>query len=194
MLQEIKIGQQVINPSCPKWGIGKVLSVEPGPGGRDLRVRVNFAGSGVKTMMVPPGRLVAPEAQIISDQPVDEQMGYCSPIEQRLRTLPVVVTDQRFDLVDRMDALIKLYRFDDDARGIFDWAVFQLHVADPLVEFSADELQGYFHDFCRRRDLALKSLYKHISRAGREKQFLSALERKTDSAIRRKILSVLGLS
>ncbi len=181
---EFKVNIQVVNPVRPEWGIGKILSVEPGPGGKGIRIRVNFAGAGVKTMMIPPGQLVPPEAKT----PVDP----AKPLEDQLRAIPEIVRDRRANLETRITELAKLFQFNDDPRGIFDWAVYQLGRNDPLNDFTADELKAYYEDFKRFRDKIVKDLYRETCRTGGEKNFKFLLEQKVAKNLREKVLLLLA--
>jgi len=162
-----KINDQVVNPSRPEWGFGTILSVESERGGASFRVRVNFSGAGVKTIVVPPGRLSKP-----GNVPAD-----INPDVVKLQTLPEIITDQSIDLEIRIAELIKVYRFTDDPRGIFDWAVWRLGRNDPLKDFTADELAQFFEQFTHRRDLALKSLYREARQMGLEQKIKIILAR-----------------
>jgi len=174
---EFKPDQEVINPLRTEWGVGRILSVEPGPCGKGQRVRVNFSGAGVKTMMIPPGRLTFPQTRAkTAPLPTDPTTDV---IADRLRELPAVIFDQKATMEARLDALITLYRFKSDTRGIFDWAIDQLQEKDPLEYFTADELKAYFDDFCRNRDHWMKKLRQQAISAGRQKEFDEYLNRKT---------------
>jgi hypothetical protein len=181
---EIKVNAEVVNPVRPEWGIGKILSVEPGPGGKGLRVRVNFAGAGVKTMMIPPGQLVPPEAKTPADPD--------KPLEDQLRAIPEIIRDRQASLETKITELAKLYQFNDDPRGIFDWAVYQLGRNDPLNDFTADELKAYYDDFKRLRDKLVKDLYRETCRTGGEKKFKSFLDEKIAKPFREKMVVVLS--
>ncbi len=182
-MDSFKINQEVINPARTEWGIGKILSVEPGPGGRGVRVRVNFPGAGVKAMIIPPGTLVSPEARPAVDPASEES----SDID-RLQNLPETITDTRVDWRVRLGELIKFYRLGDDTRGIFDWAVMRTAKRDPLDAFTADELKAFFAVFCRRRDRAMKDLFRQVQTDRAEAEFQSILARSASDAVRDKIL------
>lgn len=192
MEPEFEENQEVANPARPEWGVGRVLSVEPGSGGRGARVRVNFAGAGVKTLVVPPGRLVPPQAQAEPEPAAHESLGYSGSSEARLRTIPAIITDRRAAWDVRITELVKLYQFDDSPRDIFNWAALRTGQADPLNEFSADELAAYFRDFCRRRDRVLKDLCHEAKRANAAGQFRSLVDAKTTERVREKLYLVLG--
>jgi hypothetical protein len=176
---EFKVNHEVVNPVRPDWGIGKILSVEPGPGGKGNRVRVNFAGAGVKTMMIPPGRLALSVAKTDPDP--------SRPLEDRLRAIPAIIGDRQAALADRIAELIRLHQFQDTPKGIFDWAVYQLGRKDPLNDFTADELKAYFEDFKRLLKRATKKLYQEIVTSGGRERFKSCLEGKAVTSILDKI-------
>jgi hypothetical protein len=189
---EYKDNMDVVNPARPEWGIGKVLSVEPGPGGRGLRVRVNFPGAGVKAIMIPPGKLASPDVHVDKDQQVKEALGCEKAQAAKLREVPDVIFDRLAGLEARIDAIIKLYRFTDDPRGIFDWAGWKLGNKDPLSLFSADELDAYYADFIRGRDRALRNLYEESIRAGLEAKFKILLKKLASPDLLARVKTVLG--
>ena len=176
---EFKINTQVVNPVRPEWGIGTILSLEPGPGGKGTRVRVNFAGVGVKTMMIPPGQLVLPEAKTPADP--------SKPLEDQLRAIPAIIEDRHAALADRIAELIRLYQFQETPKGIFDWAVYKLGRRDPLNDFTADELKAYFEDFKRLLKRATQKLYREILPTGGNQRFKACLEGKAAPSVLEKI-------
>lgn len=186
---QFKADMAVVNPVRPEWGIGKVLSVEAGSGGAGQRVRVNFPGAGVKTMVIPPGRLERSEepgrGEATAGPEESEALG------ERLQAIPALVNDRRESLEVRLSALIKLFRFSDDRRDIFDWAVSQLGQRDPLGSFSADELGLYFSNFCRSRDRALVSLYQQACQKGLKERFWAELTGKAPEKVCQRIGRVL---
>jgi len=188
---DFKINQDVVNPTRPEWGIGKILAVEPGPGGQGLRVRVRFPGAGPKTIALPPGRLAPPESvpavQKPGENPDDEQTRIT-----RLCRIPEIIMDRRASLETRVEELVKLFRFDNHPKSIFDWAVMRLGDKDPLGEFTADELHEHFAEFSRRRNRALHAIAQETRRAGLEMQFLTLLDRTASPDVREKIRRVLA--
>jgi hypothetical protein len=189
---EYRENMDVVNPARPEWGIGRILSIEPGPGGRGLRIRVNFPGAGVKAIMIPPGRLTLPEVHVDKDQQVKEALGCEKAQAAKLREVPAVIFDRLAGLEARIEALVKLYRFTDDPRGIFDWAGWKLGNKDPLSLFSADELDAYYVDFIRGRDRALRNLYEESVRAGLEAKFKTLLKKLAPEELITRIKSILG--
>jgi hypothetical protein len=187
---KFKKDMEVVNPVRPEWGIGKVLSTEPGSDSTSQRVRVSFPGAGVKTMMIPPGQLVQPENQVKPDVQVSES-GDNEALGERLQAIPQVVNDCRESLEVRLAALVKLYKFSDDRRDIFDWAVVQLGHRDPLGSFSADELGLYFSNFSRSRDRALLSIYNQACQKGLKDRFMAELTGRASEKICQRMCQVL---
>jgi hypothetical protein len=191
---EFKINQEVVNPLCPQWGVGRVISAEPGLGGKGLRVRVNFDGAGVKTMMIPPGKLVKPG--MAKDAAASPAQDAAAPedetaLARRLQAIPAVIEDRHAAMAERVEALAKLFKYSEDRRSIFEWAMVQLGCQDPLRFFSADDLGLYFSNFGRSRDRALKMLYQEVRRAGQEEKLLSELKRKMSGDSYRRVCTVL---
>jgi hypothetical protein len=188
---EYKKDQDVVNPARPEWGIGTILEVEQAPDRKARRVRVRFQGAGVKTLMIPPGNLALPNAAVNKDKKANESPGSEEVDAARLTELPEIIFDRQADMEARIRALLEQYRFTDDPKGIFDWAVVKLGHKDPLSLFSADELASHFDAFCRRRDWVFKQFYRETVRAGLKEQFDSLLDRLARPELRQQIRKLL---
>ena len=190
MALSFEVNQEVANPACPQWGVGKVLSIESTNGGNVQRIRVNFAGVGAKTLMIPPGRLIVSQGQDPANSTLMEGEDE-EAMAARLQAIPEVIGDRQAGFDVRLNEVVGLYRFSGDRRDIFDWAAWQLGTRDPLGYFSADDLDLYFSNFSRSRDRVLIQLYQEACRTGLRDRFLSELKNKTTEKIYLRIWEVL---
>jgi hypothetical protein len=190
MLIKINIGDSVINPKRPDWGIGKVLGTEELPY-EIIRVRVNFASAGVKAIQIPPGALEHPNTYVSEENRVKEKMGISPADTERLKQIPEIIFDRLGGLEGRLSELLKLFQFPNTPKGIFDWAVHQIGKKDPLEIFSADELEKYYREYCRKRDYILQMLFRESQKAGLEEKFYSILANKAKEELRKHIRALL---
>jgi len=192
MDQPWREGDAVANPVRPEWGIGRIIGIELYPGQTARRIRINFAGIGVKTMVIPPARLVRPgQAPADDEQRLKEKLDADRARVDALTALPETLYDRLASLGERVAALAALYRFAPDARGIFDWAVAQLGEKDPLATFSADQLEQHFAAFARRRDRMMQQLHHQAHADGREETLESLLDHLASPEIRRRIQAIM---
>ncbi len=84
----------------------------------------------------------------------------------RLANLPQAATDPLSTLSRRLTMTLELYRFGDDARGMFDWASARTGLVDPLTRYSRHELEQCFQTFCAKREHSLRQLVGLIKDAG----------------------------
>jgi hypothetical protein len=186
-----KPDDQVINPNRPEWGLGQVLSIEPQPTGPGVRVRVRFPGAGVKTLIIPPGRLSRPADLVTAEHKLKDKLGYANIHVDRLLCLREVIFDRLAGLNAQFAGLVEVYRFGDDPRAIFDWASRQLGELDPLSIFTADELGQHFALFQRRRDAALRDLLRQARLSNLEQKFGDLLEGVAGEPVRRRMRDAL---
>lgn len=76
----------------------------------------------------------------------------------RLAELPEAATDPLSTLSRRLTVTLELYRFSDDARGMFDWASARTGLVDPLSKYSRHELEQHYQAFCSKREHFLRQL------------------------------------
>lgn len=192
MTIEFTTGDRVINPARADWGIGQIRDIERFPGQTAVRVRVAFAGVGIKTMVVPPARLIPPKPEQTDDERLKEKLGYERNDIDRLLTLPGFVSDRLAGLSERFAALLPHYRYDDSPKGVFDWAVRQLGVTDPLERFTADELARHFARFRRERDRVLRDLRAQAVATDLQGRLQELVENVADPTVRQRIVDVLA--
>lgn len=151
------VGQRVCHAARPEWGAGTVLRVQSTlvDGRFQHRVSVQFA-IGHRQLLVPPARLIAPQAQPERAAGWLDQLGKQTPGD-RLAALPESVTTFLGTPVQRLANLAPLYEHSEEPGSLVEWARRQAQVADPLSLWSRDELLAAFRLFCGRRDSVLRA-------------------------------------
>lgn len=152
------LGATVRNPARPEWGDGRVVAIQPVAGSAPpaFRVTVQFH-VGRKTMVVPPGRLIAPpDEQRAPAGWIDKLSG--NTIDDRLQRLPDDVLRAFGTPRQRLDAVLPWYAFSEAPEDLLRWARKLTGMPDPLTHWSRDELTRAFETFTRERDAHLRSL------------------------------------
>lgn len=172
--QKFQIGDRVIHPFKPEWGVGIVstTAMTDHEGTPCQRLAIRFDRAGLKTIST-----AFVDLQIATDQPLSASRetpkasanDSISPIhgvdEKEARAimtkLPDAATDPFASAADRLRATLALYRFEPTGAPLIDWAAAQSALADPLSRFNRHELEEFFADFSRNLD-------KHLSKVVRE--------------------------
>lgn len=207
-------GDVVIHPRRPEWGEGVIesamKSTHQGQTGQKLTVR--FANHGrvtINTAVVPlhprgergggAGRPASEDASTPMSQDTSGK-GWLDAIASHgqnpidaLIALPEALTDPFSSLRQRLAATLDTFRFSTAARDLLDWGVAQTGLADPLSQFTRQELEQAFARFERDRDDHLNSLVTQLKREGQvelarelgERCQHPAAKRAMDRALRR---------
>ena len=85
--------------------------------------------------------------------------------------LPPDATDPFLTPERRLKNLLGLFRFEGGAK-LIDWAVAQSGLDDPLSRFNRTELEVFYKDWCRERDL---QLFRLVNDFRRKRQPVDAL-------------------
>ena len=159
------VGQSVCNAARPEWGIGHVLSVRAARFGEKPahRVSIQFA-TGHRTVLVPPARLIAPGSEPQREAGWLDGIGK-STLDDRLRALPAEITEVLGTPLARMAAILPLYAVSEENRSLLRWARDQTGVADPLSQWTRDELLIALRDFGNERDAYLRSIAAKIKQS-----------------------------
>lgn len=150
-------GRAVQNAARPEWGVGKVVDVQPTKvgGSPAQRVTVQFS-MGRRTMMVPPAKLIAPQAEPTRASGWLEQAAGTA-LDDRLREVPEEIAMTLGSPRARFAAVLTLFKYTGEHESLLRWARDQTGVADPLSHWSRDELEVAWRDFCANRDLMLRT-------------------------------------
>ena len=162
-------GMQVRHRQRPEWGAGNVTRVETltRAGNRDQRLWIKFGAAGLKTLLASAADLEVVEGtgaaeHTFAAREIASEGGWLGEIakrrpEQAMAELPPDATDPFLTPERRLKNLLGLYRFDGNTR-LIDWAVAQSGLDDPLSRFNRIELEAFYKDWARERDLQLSRL------------------------------------
>ena len=168
-------GDRVRLTAKPEWGVGMVSRAEPSrvKGELEWAVTVRFPNAGIKTLHTAAAVLERVEettqegageaAQAFADADRvgdDELLGPAAKkrVEALMLGLPDPCTDPFRSIAVRIEATLKLYRFDTSGRSLVDWAVAQTGLDDPLSRFNRHELEQHFTKWAGERDRHLARL------------------------------------
>ena len=186
------VGRRIKSAARPEWGEGTVLRVQAvrNPDGNAAhRVVVQFT-SGHRTLLVPPARLAVagPEPQ--------RAAGWLTglagtTLDDQLRSLPKEALEVLGTPLERLRALVPLFRLNDDAASLQRWACSQTGVTDPLSHWTRDELLGAFEVFCGDRDAHFRAAAARVKQAGGESALREVIGEIPES-LRAKVQEALG--
>ncbi|MDI9403004.1 MAG: DUF3553 domain-containing protein [Limnohabitans sp.] len=159
-------GMQVRHKQRPEWGGGTINRVETLTRGglRDQRLWIKFANAGLKTLLASGADLEIVEGtgaaeHTFAAREIATEAGWLGEItkrkpEQAMAELPPDATDPFLTPERRLRNLLGLFRFDGSAK-LIDWAVAQSGLDDPLSRFTRIELEAFYKEWSRDRDVAL---------------------------------------
>lgn len=176
-------GMQVRHRQRPEWGIGSVTRVESltRAGHRDQRLWIKFGAAGLKTLLASAADLEVVEGtgaaeHTFAAREIASEGGWLGQItkkrpEQAMSELPPDTTDPFLTPERRLKNLLGLFRFDGGAK-LIDWAVAQSGLDDPMTRFNRIELEAFYRDWSRERDV---QLFKLVNEFRRKRQPVDAL-------------------
>lgn len=168
-----KTGDVVRHPVKPEWGPGTVVSAlaTTQDGKPCQRLNIRFGRAGLKTIST----AFAPLER--ADTPASPASGgggggktwldhaeAGNPAE-RMAKLPEPATDPFRTPLQRFQATLDLYKYQDTGGSLIDWATAQSGLADPLAEFSRHDLEAFFQRFRNNLDQHLRKLAPEAIRA-----------------------------
>ncbi|MEM6751259.1 MAG: DUF3553 domain-containing protein [Planctomycetota bacterium] len=180
-------GHRVVHPSRPEWGVGAVKHAAPTTvdGKPGQRLRIDFPNKGTVTLntsvvalrRVPPDGGTPPPASgnsfpgnaSVSSPPSKSwlqelEAANGSVTDRNLWDLPQDLTDPFTTLEQRLEATLKTFRFSTEPGPLFEWAVIQTGLDDPLTRHTRVELEQAFPRFARDRDHHLRDLVRQLKR------------------------------
>ena len=165
----------MVHAGRPEWGTGVVTSAQnvQQNGAAVQRLTLRFDRAGLKTLATPPADLRPADAPAEKSAAVDpeggENRGWLAEVEASGKTLgevfsklPEACGDPFASLASRIEATLKLYRFNDSGSALLDWAAMQTGLADPLGEFARHELEQQFPRFAEAREKHLRALLREV--------------------------------
>lgn len=195
-----KIGDKVAHPKKPEWGTGVVVQAQPAThnGIQAQRLRVDFAnkrnttintaiaplvsGDAINQTSIPPKGLgqdmsMSAEANKLGAGWLDQLEGSKPGGKQQLWDLPDACNDPFSSDEEQLDATLDTFKYSTDPGPLFQWAVVQTGMDDPLSVHTRVELEQAFPRFTRDRDNRLFELVRLIKRSGG----IEALRRKAQN-------------
>ena len=179
--RKFQIGDRVIHPSKPEWGVGLVstTAMSEHEGSPCQRLAIRFDRAGLKTIST--GFV---DLQTATDQPLSSNRetpkasanDTISPLEgadekqtrEIMSRLPDAATDPFSTPAKRLRATLALYRFEPSGGSLIDWAAAQSALADPLSRFNRHQLEEYFHAFARNRSQQLSKVVQEANTVSRD--------------------------
>lgn len=183
-------GDRVIHPRRPEWGDGVVESVTPidHDGRPAQRVNVKFANQGSVIINTGVAPLLRKEALAAvgshASSSAKSAGGWIGSLESKpqadaLVRLPDAMTDPFLAINKRLLATLDSYRYASDPRNprlLFDWAIAQTGLNDPLSKYTRHELEQAFPRYARDRDNHLYELIRAIKRQNNPQILQEALQ------------------
>lgn len=173
LVKHFSFGDKVVHTGRPEWGAGTISQAVPDTheGKPCQRVTVRFERAGLKTLSTGVATLVPAEdapAMIAHEAaPADPLLGMQS--EKSAKELMVKIADICTDPFQpprvRLEATLKLYRFNEQGGSLIDWAAAQSGLKDPMTRFNRHELEDLFRRWAMNRDDHLKKLIFEMKKA-----------------------------
>lgn len=182
------VGDKVAHPNKPEWGRGVVMQAQPvtHDGIEAQRLRINFANKPNTTINTAIAPLVSGDA--MDDKPLlpkgfgqDMSMsantdklgaGWLDQLEgktggrRELWDLPDACNDPFSSDEEQLDATLDTFKYSTDPGPLFQWAVVQTGLDDPLSKHTRVELEQAFPRYTRDRDNRLFELVRLMKRNG----------------------------
>ncbi len=193
-------GESVIHTGKPEWGPGDIVSAEGQlhEGKPCQRLTIRFARAGLKTISTAFAELKPAEdsmsRQLINasrevaardsmgDSPMDplDKSMRRRAAEESLQKVPEDAIDPFRTPVQRLESMLKIYKWMDSPAGVLEWATSQTGLGDPMSMFNRHELEQHLDKFRIAVDNQMKKLLP--------------IARKADSAGVQRVLLTAGPS
>ena len=187
--QRFQVGDQVAHPRRPEWGSGRVVKADTitHEGGEAQRLRVDFANKRntiINTAIAPlvpsgaPGTAepkgLNPDMNTTRSQTPSAGAGWLDDLEgggagqgqRNLWDLPYQLDDPFSSLEQQLDAALETFKYSTEPGPLFQWAVTQTGLDDPLTQYTRVELEQAFPRYTRDRDNRLFDLVRQLKRQG----------------------------
>ena len=191
-ITRFEVGDTVTHPACLEWGSGKVKEAQNATheGRQVQRLRVDFSNAGSKwinTGFAPLQKKSGKEtpapvmkyAPSMAESPVSAKdkaealpdRGWLDELEagktaeaNNLWDLPAPLTDIMRSPEERLALTVDAYRFSHEAGPLFQWAVTQTGLDDPLSRYPRVELEKAYFRYSKLRDDHLFDLCRQLKR------------------------------
>ena len=199
--KHFKVGDKVAHPKKPEWGTGIVVDAQPAShdGIAAQRLRIDFANKRNTTLNTAVAPLVSGEQINKSMNPTPKGLGqdmsmstntgnkptagWLDDLEganggkRELWDLPDGCDDPFSSDEEQLDVTLDTFKYSTDPGPLFQWAVVQTGLDDPLTKYTRVELEQAFPRYTRDRDNRLFELVRLLKRNGQ----IEMLRRKAQS-------------
>ena len=171
-------GESVIHTGKPEWGPGDIVSAEGQlhEGKPCQRLTIRCARAGLKTISTAFAELKPAEdsmsRQLINasrevasrdgmgDTPMDplDKSMRRRAAEESLQKVPEDAIDPFRTPVQRLESMLKIYKWMDSPAGVLEWATSQTGLGDPMSMFNRHELEQHLDKFRIAVDNHMKKL------------------------------------
>ena len=129
------------------------------------------------------------QSDTFADRQADHDTGWLGEIaknqpEDAMVAMPPTATDPFMPIRNRLQFIIKLYRFEPTGGKLIDWAVAQTGMDDPLARFNRHELEQFFDRWMWERD---RLLVRTLDEARKHGESVDDLVSKAPNSVRRGI-------
>ena len=184
-----KVGDKVAHPKKPEWGTGVVVHAQPATheGIAAQRLRVDFAnkrnttintaiaplvsGDQINQSFTPPPKGLGQDMSM-STNTSKPGAGWLDELEganggkRELWDIPDACDDAFSSDEQQLDACLDTFKYNTDPGPLFQWAVVQTRLDDPLTKYTRVELEQAFPRYARDRDNRLFELVRQMKRNG----------------------------
>ncbi|MEM9414233.1 MAG: DUF3553 domain-containing protein [Planctomycetota bacterium] len=189
LTERFQVGDRVAHPRRPEWGSGLVVKADTitHEGQEAQRLRVDFANkrnavintaiapltrSGDKGTMAPKG--VNEDMSMTRTGTQNAGGGWLDDLEgaaggsknKNLWDLPYTLDDPFSSMEQQLDATLETFKYSTEPGPLFQWAVVQTGLDDPLTQHTRVELEQAFPRYARDRDNRLFELVRQFKRRG----------------------------
>lgn len=153
------VGDEVVHPKKPEWGVGAVTRAERAvhEGSPCQRLTIRFDKVGMKTVSTAFAAL-APAGKAPSDEPASAVE--VQALAAGLAELPTRLTDRSAPALDRLAGLLDEFRTDPEQGDILGWAIRETGLRDPLAVLSRGEIEQRLRT---RQAAAARALARAVS-------------------------------
>lgn len=187
--QQFNVGDKVAHPKKPEWGTGVVVDAQPAThdGVAAQRLRIDFANKRNTTLNTAIAPLVSGEQINPNSTPPPKGLGqemsmstntskpgagWLDELEgsnggkRELWDIPDACDDAFSSDEQQLDACLDTFKYSTDPGPLFQWAVVQTGLDDPLTKYTRVELEQAFPRYTRDRDNRLFELVRMMKRSG----------------------------
>jgi len=178
-------GEKIVHTRRPEWGEGVVdhATTITHDGKSAQRLVIRFANQGLVTLNTAVAEVVRKDAaDAMASQTANSSSLTNAWLSESTRknpaealgVLPEPMTDPFAPMAKRLAATLDSFKYNptqrnaklpSDPRKLFDWAMAQTKLPDPLSKYTRHELEEGFVRFTRNRDQHLKDLVRAIKRS-----------------------------